>query len=116
VSGIVGPVVVFDEKVPAKPPAAYVLVSAINPRPISRSLARSRHGSDNRWRITAVSNEPVGVRSISSSLDSLDGSRVSGQRVEEVDTGMGITEDADVIVNGFPVWYTKRDFRLPQPI
>lgn len=115
VQGLVSPIVVYDGQVPRLPPVAYVLIDQINTRPVSRALSRDRHGSDNRWRLTVVSNSPEGVRAMCARLDPLDGARVLGQRVEEVDTGMGVEEDDRVITDGVPRWYTKREYRVSQP-
>lgn len=107
---------VFDGKTASPLPAAYVLVTRLNPRALERAMTRDRHGRELRWRLTVASNAPSGVASMVDRLAALDGSRAGGERVEEIENNLGIDQDSSVIIQGAPAWFTKIEFRVSQPI
>ena len=102
--------------VPPKPVLRfpYVLVRGFTPRATDRSLTRTVHARVDRWRLTIVGLSYASVSIIETQCrNKLEGVRIGGQRVEEIQTSGLIDEDPDVTLSGnLHPFYTVQEWRV----
>lgn len=92
----------------------YVLVRVFMPRVTDRSLNRTVHARADRWRLTIVGLSYASVSIIETQCrNKLEGVRIGGQRVEEIQTSGLIDEDLDVTLSGSShPFYTVQEWRV----
>lgn len=102
--------------VPPKPVLRfpYVLARGLMPRVTDRSLNRTVHARVDRWRLTIVGMSYASVSIIETQCrNKLEGVRIGGQRVEEIQTSGLIEEDLDVTLSGnLHPFYTVQEWRV----
>lgn len=107
---------VHDASVPNLPVYPYVLVRGGAGRPSARSLNRTVHASNKRWRVTVAGTTSDAVLVVGSQVqDALEGARINGQRLEQLPTYEGVDPlmDEDVkLTNGLHPFYMVTEWQV----